>query len=221
MLLHWYILTAGLYIKLTFCAILAFPPFPAILQNVVANWCTSSIVRNTMKVYFIAASIVFVETVIELMNAKPPPIGDAFHEEIHRFESDKLINQRNALISGLSIFLLLLINQLIALKKEIIRLYVDSEVLKKQAKNVSSEYMKLVSENENKSSPKTEDFNLDRENKELKRKLEKSQSEVIAIKKQAESQQDAFIKLQEENKSLKNKLDDFNLLFGETQKKKV
>jgi len=55
----------------------------------------------------------------------------------------------------------------------------------------------------------------------LKKKLDKALAEVTAIKRQAEGQQGTFDKLTAENKSLNNKLDDYNLLFGDSQKKKV
>jgi uncharacterized protein (DUF3084 family) len=68
---------------------------------------------------------------------------------------------------------------------------------------------------------KEENKKLKEEKTELQRGLEKAEQQVAAIVKQSENSQEAFAKLMEENKSLKNKLDDFTLVFGETQKKKV
>jgi uncharacterized protein (DUF3084 family) len=68
---------------------------------------------------------------------------------------------------------------------------------------------------------KEENKKLKEENTDLRKKLDKAEQQVAAIVKQSENSQEALAKLLEENKSLKNKLDDFTLVFGETQKKKV
>ena len=59
------------------------------------------------------------------------------------------------------------------------------------------------------------------ESDELKKNLENAKADVVAIKKQAENQQDMVSKLLEENKSLKNRLADYTDVLGDLQKKKV
>ena len=105
----------------------------------------------------------------------------------------------------------------------------DTETLKKQASNVSTEYMRLLKEKGTSSDSKDDPISaLKKENVELKDKvdelnkdLKKAKQEVDAVKKQAENQQSAYLELMDKNKSLQNRLDDFNVVFGETQKKNV
>mmetsp|Transcript_65193 Transcript_65193/g.103275 ORF Transcript_65193/g.103275 Transcript_65193/m.103275 type:complete len:201 (+) Transcript_65193:66-668(+) len=58
---------------------------------------------------------------------------------------------------------------------------------------------------------------------ELKQKLreanDKSDAQVAAIKRQAESQAEEYMRLMTENKSLRNQLEDFDLLMGGSRKK--
>jgi len=128
------------------------------------------------------------------------------------------------LLSFISLFMFLMIEQLSILTRENNKLITNAEVLQKQAKGVSTEYMKLMKEGQEKTKPEKApdtEKNLEKENKELKIKLEKALNEVTVIKTQAENQQGAYSKLIDENKGLKNKLDDFSLMFGEAQKKSV
>ena len=47
----------------------------------------------------------------------------------------------------------------------------------------------------------------------------KSDKQLLAIKKQAESQADEYLRLMTENKSLRNQLEDYDMLMGGSRKK--
>jgi len=220
--LYWHVMLFFLYAELALAAALSLPGIPTFLRKTVANWTTDQLVRTIGKIYLIVIGILFAGCIVELMTMKPPTAPGDTHEEFHHYEENKLKNHRGALISGFCMFLSLVIEQLSILTRTNIRLQTDCEVLQKQAKGVSSEYMKLMKEGE---SPKATTKavsakDLESETKDLNEKLEKARTELVAIKKQAENQQKAFTQLQEENKTLKNQLEDFNLVLGDKKKKK-
>jgi len=176
-------------------------------------------------------SVLAAETLFELTFQRAPEDSD--HEGLHHYENDRLLNQRNFVVSTVSLFLMFVLRQLVELTRDNMKMQFNTEALKKQASNVSSEYMRLLDEkspdSKDKGNNKVEPAKkLQQENSDLVQQLEKAKKdlakalqEVATIKKQAENQQESFIKLAEENKSLSNKLNDFNLVFGESQKKAV
>eukprot|EP00747_Dinoflagellata_sp_TGD_P168214 gnl/TRDRNA2_/TRDRNA2_194085_c0_seq1.p1 gnl/TRDRNA2_/TRDRNA2_194085_c0~~gnl/TRDRNA2_/TRDRNA2_194085_c0_seq1.p1 ORF type:complete len:196 (-),score=41.56 gnl/TRDRNA2_/TRDRNA2_194085_c0_seq1:27-614(-) len=62
---------------------------------------------------------------------------------------------------------------------------------------------------------------LSEEVKRLKAEAEKSEKQVDAIRKQAENQADAYMRLMNENASLRNNLKDFEIVMGGERKKSV
>jgi len=224
MQLHWYIVTASLYTEIGLCGILSLPIIPGSLKKIVANWSLNPVVRNVVKIYVLLVAFLFAETMFELFSSNVPSQKGDSHEEYHHYISERLEDERNGLLSFISLFMFLMIEQLSILTRENNKLITNAEVLQKQAKGISTEYMKLMKEGQEKTKPEKApdtEKNLEKENKELKIKLEKALNEVTVIKTQAENQQGAYSKLIDENKGLKNKLDDFSLMFGEAQKKSV
>jgi len=219
----WYLLTACLYLELALCILLCLPQAPVFLRRSLSGWRENVPFRNGIKVYALVVAIMFAGAFSEMISMRPLIIEDD-HEEYHHYVANLLTCRINSFISGMAVFLLLVLDRLCFLTMSLFRLVTDKEVLQRQAKNVSSEYMKLVSKDDGQKKSKDEEelsSKLSDENKELKEKLQRALSEVQAIKKQAENQQETFTKLQEENRGLKNRLEDFNLVLGDAQKKSV
>jgi len=218
-----------LFLETLCCLAFVIPNSPVFLKKQIISWTENVTLQRGVKIYGIIASVLVFEVLVEILFTKPPK-ADAQHEEFHLFEADRLRNQRNALITGFSIGLIFVLQEFVSSTKNNMRMTLGLEALKKQAEGARNEYLKLLQNNEDKDkSPaeslenklKEENKKLREEKTELQKRLEKADQQVTAIVKQSENSQETLAKLMEENKSLKNKLDDFTLVFGETQKKKV
>lgn len=87
--------------------------------------------------------------------------------------------------------------------------------LRKQAEGVSQEYLRLQKEG---AKPKEE-----KKEEKPKNKGDIPEEERLKnmVEKVSANYEESIRKLEAENKSLKNKLEDFSLVFGDLQKKKV
>jgi len=228
-MLHWLLIHLASVAEAGICVIFFLPTAPVFLKKTIIGWTQDPKVLKGAKIYCAIVGFLWGETCIELL-LKSAPKTTIDPEAFHHFEVDNLKNQRNAMGAFASLFLLIMIKQVAELTKNCMKLQSDTEVLKKQAGNVSSEYMRLLNEKSGSTGDTSNDATaaLKQENTKLKQRAEeleasaaKAQQEVQVIKKQAENQQAAFAKLTEDNKSLANKLEDFNLMFGDDRKKRV
>eukprot|EP01114_Cavostelium_apophysatum_P007576 TRINITY_DN1970_c0_g1_i2.p1 TRINITY_DN1970_c0_g1~~TRINITY_DN1970_c0_g1_i2.p1 ORF type:complete len:233 (-),score=79.54 TRINITY_DN1970_c0_g1_i2:49-747(-) len=232
MMLHWQVVLLTLFAEVAAIAIFLVPNVPVFLKKQIIGLATNPVVQRVIKVYLAVVSVLCLESLYENATTREPAeVSD--HEAFHHYEADLLKNRLNAIISGSSILLFFILNEVCDLVKNNLRMISNTEVLKKQGENATKEYMKLVkqdkSDSKTESKEGTEDSDklkqtnkeLSDENKNLKEQVKKLKQEVEAIKTQATNQQESFSKLLDENKSLKNKLEDFNDVFGEAQKKKV
>jgi len=236
MLLHWYVIISSVIAEYLLCLVLVFPSSPLALKKQIIALANDAVVKRVAKIFAFIVSVLCAESLLAFTYATEPTETNKDREAFHHFSFDMLTNRYNALLSGISVLLLLILYEFVRLVKENIRMTCDVEVLKKQAQSASTGYLQLLDEKKKPSteSPKVENDQqsterklqqknkeMQDENEQLNKKLEKALQEVQAVKKQASNQQDAYLKLLDENKSLKNKLDDFNVVFGETQKKTV
>jgi hypothetical protein len=177
--------------------------------------------QNILKIYFAFSAFFCLGCGLQLL-------GSPSAEDAHHYWIDFYLNQRNGLAAGLSCFLLLVLNKLVDSIQTEVKLQSHLTALKKQAEGASREYMKLLDDTKNNADEKKQGDTKaqmgdtkENEIKELKAKLNKLMIEMEALKKQANGAQEAYSNLLQDNQSLKNKLADFELIFGEQRKKQV
>jgi B-cell receptor-associated protein 31 len=137
------------------------------------------------------------------------------HEELHSFELAQLCaSQRNALFTGISLFLLVLLSRLVGVLTALYKLEQNAEILAKQAKNQESAFVQHTQENEK----------LQKELADLKASLSDAQAKLNSTKmmgKQAENQQKEYLRLLDENERLRMDVDDLTTkLTAKSQREK-
>eukprot|EP00744_Colponema_vietnamica_P002806 GILI01004372.1.p2 GENE.GILI01004372.1~~GILI01004372.1.p2 ORF type:complete len:246 (+),score=93.14 GILI01004372.1:57-740(+) len=110
------------------------------------------------------------------------------------------------------------------------KMTLNFEVMKKQAEGAARAYMQQREEKSGKPAEaketkeegkKTSESSSSKSPADLEKELNSVKASLVAMKKQAESQQAEYDALTKENKSLKNQLEDFQLILGDKQKKAV
>eukprot|EP01116_Phalansterium_solitarium_P002334 TRINITY_DN12293_c0_g1_i1.p1 TRINITY_DN12293_c0_g1~~TRINITY_DN12293_c0_g1_i1.p1 ORF type:complete len:224 (-),score=66.59 TRINITY_DN12293_c0_g1_i1:46-681(-) len=187
-------------------------PFVSFLISPISALFSNSIFRKGVTGYLVVVGVLTAETLFELAflsNLKP----DASHDELHHYNEELRLDQRNALLGSITILLVFVLNHIFQASKDLSHLRLNLEVMRKQAKGASDAYLGSLKETAPKdNTAKADDAataKLTSEVAELKRRLKEKSDDMDAAVKQRD----------QEIKTLKNRLEDFDLVMGEAVKK--
>lgn len=118
-----------------------------------------------------------------------------------------------------------IVDQSVRLVKDNLKITTNAIALKKQAEGVSTEYLRAMknSESDKEKSKETKEPEIEAQGKKEKveqretnspKPEDKDTSVIAGLKKK-------ISELEDENKSLRNKLEDFTIVFGDVQKKVI
>lgn len=123
------------------------------------------------------------------------------HDDMHALEAHLYASQRNALLTGVSLFLLVLLGRFVNVVTALFKLEQNAEILSKQAKNQESAFVQHAEENEK----------LRKELEEQKAAVAESQAKLTQTKmmaKQVENQQKEYLRVLDENERLQKEVQD-------------
>eukprot|EP01117_Protostelium_nocturnum_P010852 TRINITY_DN3914_c0_g1_i1.p1 TRINITY_DN3914_c0_g1~~TRINITY_DN3914_c0_g1_i1.p1 ORF type:complete len:247 (+),score=90.29 TRINITY_DN3914_c0_g1_i1:53-742(+) len=211
------------------CSLFILPAPVSLLKSLISLVENPNYKRGS-KIVFSVVGFLFLGSLLELFwHKRPEGAGD--HE--HHYEINQVESYKNAVLTASSILLYFILNRLAELTKNNLRMTIDTEFLKKQATQASTQYMKLLDSKDADSAasslakektantPEQQIETLKAQLLEAEKAKKAAETNAAAVKKQAENQQESYQTLLKENASLKNQVKDYDFMFADQKKKNI
>ncbi|PRP88918.1 hypothetical protein PROFUN_00386 [Planoprotostelium fungivorum] len=219
-MLHWAGVLVLAILQAVGISLFVIPGVPSGLQKALADLLENTNYRRASNVLTVITAVLFAETLFELLVVNR---HDETDHEHHHFGTGRMESFKNAVLTGASLIFHLALSRLGGLTKETMKQAVNNQMLVKQADSTRTEYLRLLGEKDPKAGSKEEtpEDKLRSQLNDALKAQRKAETEVTAIKKQADNQTETLQKLMQENDQLKNKLKDFDIVFGDKVKKNI
>jgi hypothetical protein len=226
MALGWYVIGLFTFLEMAACVILVLP-LPIDMRRSMLQWLSTtplmSKFRSTLYIILFILAALCTDSLREVyMTGQTLNQPGLSHEDEHIHETHYYAAQRNALLTGFALFLLILLSRFSTVVTEVFKLEQKAVILQKQAQNQEKAYEILTADFEKLTKQTEQQKEELEEAKATIKEFESKEKRNEALRQQALSQQKEYMRLMDANAELEKKVEELTskLLQKSPQAKK-